>query len=117
MSRPKGSKTIYFSTVKEAREALAAKSLELFEQYQTLIKEAIAAQQFKVAQEGLQFLMEHLPKDEDGVRFLDPSVDNNVTGKSGPTGPTIQIGIALAPKPEQKSLPPIPKVIDVDLNE
>jgi hypothetical protein len=103
-----------FSKVKEARQALASKSLELFEQYQSLIKDAIAAQEFDVAQKGLQFLLEHLPKDEDGLTMLDRSVDAKqpVDSKKGPSGPTIQIGIALtAPKP-QSALPEA--VIDLE---
>lgn len=113
MSRPIGSKTVYFSKVKEAREALAAKSLALFEMYETLIKDAIAAQEFDVAAKSLQFLLEHMPKDADGTSLLEAGVDRpRPEAEKGPKGPTIQIGIAFG-APQQKALPPAVEVIDV----
>jgi hypothetical protein len=106
-------KKIYFPKVKEARAVLAAKALEVFEGYMRLIQEAHAAQEFKVAQEGYQFLLTHMPRGE-GDGLIDSDVDNNPTGNNGPTGPTIQIGIALAP-PKPKELAPV-EVIDVTDN-
>lgn len=111
MARPAGSKTVYFNRVKEAREAIAAKALDLFETYEKLIKEAIAAQQFEVAQKGLQFLMEHMPKDDAGETLLEASVDTKKIEAKGSGGPTIKIGIALGTA--QKAALPEP-VIDVE---
>jgi hypothetical protein len=108
-------KRVYFSKVKEAREALASKSIELFDTYMVLIKEALAAQEFDVAQRGLQFLMEHIPKDEDGVTFLDPSIDKSDKTSKGPSGPVIKIGFALGGISPQKELPTA--VIDVTPEE
>src|SRR5256885_583045 len=105
MGRPPGSKTVYFSKVKEAREALRDKAVDLFTGYLTLIQTAQAAEEFQVAAEGYQFLMKHLPKDEAGLTLLDAPVDKQPT-KGGSVGPTIQIGIALGPRPEVKALPP-----------
>lgn len=110
MSRPIGSKTVYFSKVKEAREALKDKALDLFEQYQSLIRDAIAAQDFETASKGLQFLMEHMPKDDDGTTLLESSVDKpKVIENKG--GPTIQIGFSLGGINTPKELPP--SVIDI----
>lgn len=105
----------YFGKVKEARQALASKSLELFEMYVQLIRDALAAQEFKTAQKGIQFLMEHLPKDVDGVSFLDTHIDKKVEKDKGSSTPTIQIGIALGGQ-TQKALPQA-DVIDVEPNE
>lgn len=113
MARPKGSKTVYFSKVKEAREAISAKALDLFNTYETLIKDAIAAQDFETASKGLQFLMEHMPKDEDGVSLLETSVDKVAKIEKGSSGPTIKIGIALGGVTAQKELPPA-AIIDVE---
>lgn len=113
MARPTGSKTVYFSKVKEAREALRDKAVELFTGYMALIQTAQAAEEFQVAAEGYQFLMKHLPKDEAGLTLLDSPVDKQVV-KTGSSGPTIQIGIALGPRPEVKALPP---AVDIDLIE
>lgn len=112
MARPPGSPTVYFSKVKQAREALREKALELFEGYMVLIKDAHAAQEFEVAADGYQFLMKHLPKDEEGLTLLDAPVDK-ITKELGPKGPTIQIGIALGPKVEPRALPPI----DIEVDE
>jgi hypothetical protein len=104
------SKAAPFSRVREAREAIAAKALELFENYMKMIKKAEDADDFEVASKGYQFLIEHMPKDEDGKSILDPSIDHKgPTGKVGPVGPQIQIGIALT---TPKALPPV-DVIDV----
>jgi hypothetical protein len=103
------SKAAPFSRVREAREAIAAKALELFEGYMKMIKKAEDADQFEVASKGYQFLIEHMPKDEEGRTLIDPSIDKGPTGKVGPVGPQIQIGIALT---TPKALPPV-EVIDV----
>lgn len=101
----------YFPKVKEAREALAAKALELFDNYMNMIKEAQAAGDYEVANEGYQFLMSHMPKDEDGQTLLEPSVDAKKELAKGSAGPTIQIGIALGSKPKEL---PQAHVIEVD---
>jgi hypothetical protein len=111
MARPKGSKTVYFSSVKEARDALRAKAMELIDGYMDLITEARAAQELEVAAEGYQFLLKHLPKDEQGITLLDTAVDKVSKEAVGPKGPTIQIGIALGGiKPKELA----PAVIDVE---
>jgi hypothetical protein len=116
MARPKGTKNVYFSSVKQAREAIREKAMELVEGYMSLIQTAQAAEEFQVAAEGYQFLMKHLPKDEEGNALLDAPIDKGATVKTGPTGPTIQIGIALGPQPAQKALPPV-NVIDITSDE
>lgn len=83
----------YFPKVKEARAALAAKALELYEQYEATIKDAIVHGHFEVALDNMKWLMEHMPAD-DGVKMLDGSVDKQAT-QLGPAMPTINIGFAL----------------------
>lgn len=114
MGRPKGSKTAYFSKVKEARAALAAKALDLFTMYERLIKDAIEAQDFDTAQKGLQYLLMHMPKDDDGTTLLEPSVDNTPSKEKGSSGPTIKIGVMLGGVNRPPELPP---AIDVDVDE
>ena len=99
-----------FPRVREAREALAARALELFELQMQIARDALANGEFEQANKAVQFLMEHMPKDSEGNTLLDPSVDK-VQVKQGPTGPTIQIGIALGSK-QIKALPSV-EVIDV----
>lgn len=111
MSTPK----VYFPKVKEAREALKEKALELYEQYDKVIKLAIASEQLDVALEAMQFLMKHMPA-QDGAGMLDISIDKpkQVESKSGPQ---INIGFALGGIDDQKALPPTTVVDVVDVEE
>lgn len=102
----KGSKRVYFPKVKEAREALAQKALDLFEGYLKLIQEAQAAQKFEVAAKGYEFLMSHMPKDDDGVTMIDSNIDKGPSSGTGEGGLTVQIGIALATPKVKGALPP-----------
>jgi hypothetical protein len=104
-----------FPKVAAAREALKAKALEIYEMQMLIIKEALAAQDFKVAADANQFLMEHMPADEDGTRLLGAGVDVRAA-ETKPTGPTINIGFALGGIPDQKALPAV-KVIDVEVKD
>lgn len=109
MPPPKGPRT-YFPHVKEAREALKARALELFDLQVRIVQDALAAQQFEVAAKANQWLIEHMPSDE-GVSMIDGSVDKpkQIEGK---TGPQINIGFQLGGVSEQKKLPE--PVIDVE---
>jgi hypothetical protein len=107
----KTSKIVRFPKVREAREALKAKAMEIYELQMKIITEAIAAGDYETAAKANQFLMEHLP-DEDGTSLLNISVDK--PKESGDkSGPTIQIGFALGGLPPPKGALP-PAVIDVE---
>lgn len=111
MARPPGSKTVYFSRVKEAREALKDKALELHALYMSIITEAIAKSDLETAMKATQWLIEHMPA-EDGVAMVDVSVDKpkQVEGKSGPS---VNIGFALGGLGEARTLLPA-VTIDVE---
>lgn len=104
MSKPKGFKEISFPKVKEAREALKARAMELFDLQIQIILAAVANKDYESASKANQWLLDHIPAD-DGVRMFDGSVDKEVSNQ-GQLGPTIQIGIALGAAPEPKALPP-----------
>lgn len=99
----------YFPRVREAREALKAKALEIFEKQQEIIAQAMEAGDFETAAKANQFLLEHLP-DDDGVRVIAESIDKPKETK-GVAGPIVQIGFKLGGVNEPKALP---GVIDVD---
>ena len=104
----------HFPKVREAREALKEKALELFEAYLLIIKDAHASGNFEVAAQHMQWLIEHMPKGDDGERVIDESAAKPKSVET-PKGPTIQIGIALSPQ-KPKELPSV-EVIDVtDVN-
>lgn len=106
-------KKVYFPKVVEARAALADKALELFTMYEQLIKDAIAAEEYDTAKQGLEFLIKHMPSSPDEGGMLDPSVDlgPQQSQKALPGVPQIRIGVAIGGMPESKALPPA--VIDV----
>lgn len=101
----------YFSKVREAREALKAKSMDLYELHWKIINEAISAGDLETASVHTIWLSEHMPL-EDGVSMFDPSIDK-AKKDEGPKGPTIKIGIALGGVTPQKALPPA-QVIEVE---
>jgi hypothetical protein len=103
MPGKKGTKVTYFPKVKEAREALRGRAIEILESYIAVIAEARAAGDFETATKSLQWLIEHMPE-EDGGRMVDISVDKPKQIEAS-KGPSIQIGIALGGTSNQKTLP------------
>lgn len=100
-----------FSKVKEAREALRGRAESLLDQLELIIKDAHANGEFEIAIEGIKWLIEHMPPDEDGVTILSPSIDKVKLGEKT-SGPTINVGFALGGIVNSKALPPA-KVIDI----
>lgn len=94
----------YFPRVKEAREALRAKALELYEKHIALIDKAADEGKIEAALQASQWLIEHMPAGNDGERMIDASAAKVKEIASGPSGPTIQIGIALGPGIKPKEL-------------
>lgn len=104
---------VYFPKVREARLRLAERAAEILESHLKTIEDAAANGNFKEALESQRWLLEHMPVTEDGDTLVDRSVDTQKAIESGPKGPAIQIGIAIAPPKEHKALPPV-RVIDVE---
>ena len=100
----------HFSSVKKAREALKERAQEILDLQMTIIKAAIANGDFETAAKANQFLLEHIPA-EDNQRLLDTNVDKQqIESKSGPN---INIGFAIGGV-SQKELPPIIEVTPKD---
>lgn len=99
-----------FSSVKAARDIIRERAEEFVESYIELVAEARSKGNFDVAEKALWKLIEHAPAGTDGERVIDASAAKPKEITSGPTGPTIQIGISLGQ--QQKSLPE-PVVIDI----
>jgi hypothetical protein len=106
----------YFPRVKEAREALKARAMELFELQVDIVKKALKAKDFETAADANQWLMEHMPADA-GMRMIDVGIDKP-KHDSRNAGPNVNIGFQLGgiTKPEQKALPTA-TVIDVEPEE
>ena len=109
----------YVGKVGAAREMLRERATDLLEQFITNAKDAQAAGEYEVAARSLQWLLEHLPADDDGVKIVDRSVDKvDKAEKDKFSGPRIQIGLAvggvLPPAPETKALPPSVEVVDIE---
>ena len=97
--------------VKRARLALLENSEEVLAEYRAALKLAIAHGKYAEGIQGYQWLMEHTPPDEDGVRMVEPSVDKQQKQTDGPRGPLIQIGFKLGGMPGDKALP---EVIEIE---
>lgn len=103
----------YFSRVAIARQVLREKAEEIYAEYFETLKLAKEAGDFETAAKGLQWLMDHMPAEDDGSRMIDVSVDKTTTIVAAPTGPNIQIGIQLGGV-KQKALPAATaEIIDV----
>lgn len=99
-----------FPKVREAREALKERAIEILESYIAVIGEARAAGNVEVATKSLQWLMEHMPA-EDGESLVDASIDKTKQTEQK-TGPVINIGLALGGMPSQNALP-APTIIEI----
>lgn len=105
---------VYFSKVKVARELLRDKADELLKMYLLVIDEARASGDYETAAKSLQWLIDHMA-DEEGNRVIERSVDKQqIVIDTKPTGPAIQIGIAVGGV-GQKALPEKP--VDVQVTE
>lgn len=102
---------VYFSKVKKAREALQIRAFELVKLYMSNLKAAKRAGNHEVVAEGIEWLLEHMPADEDGVKVLEQSIDKPRDSQAN-LGPSINIGFSLGGIP-QKELPPSPQIIDI----
>lgn len=83
----------FFTKVAVARQLLREKSEDILNEYLDVITKAKEARDFETAAKALQWLLEHMPADENQERIVDISVDKKVQEIKGPTGPGIQIGI------------------------
>lgn len=94
MGRPTGSLNNPFARVGIARNLLREKAEELYKKYMDIIQKAEDAGQYEVAAKHLQWLIDHMPAEDDGTRMIDQSVDKKQEViDRGPVGPAIQIGI------------------------
>lgn len=84
----------FFSRVRIARELLKEKSEEILREYLDVVQQAKIAGDYETAAKSLQWLLDHMPADEEGERMVEVSVDKKQEAvQRGPTGPSIQIGI------------------------
>lgn len=106
-----------FSRIKEARQALREKALDFLALYEENAKVAMAAGDHEVVMKSMQWILEHLPQDEDGTLMIDPSIDRPVPQNAMPAGPQINLGIAIGGVTRTAGeLPPMAPadIIDVD---
>lgn len=100
----------YFPSVKRARQRLQERADEIIEKYLRAIDMWIAAGEAEVANDAMQYLIEHMPREE-GVGVIDESAAKpRQVVESGHKGPVIQIGVKVGGS--EKALPE-PIVIDV----
>ena len=85
-----------FGKSRVARQILRERAEEILTEYMDVIQKAKDNRDFATAAKALQWLIDHMPADEDGIRVVDQSVDKKqeIVDK-GPKGPGIQIGIVV----------------------
>lgn len=104
-----------FSKVKVARELLRERASEILDNYLDVIAKAKDAGDYETASKSLQWLIEHMPSEDDGVRVVDVSVDKKTQEVKQDTRPTIQIGINVGGVQQPKQLEsPKPVVETID---
>lgn len=107
---------ILFKKVHAAREALRERAEELISEYIDIAKQAKASGDYESAYKALQWLIDHIPAEEDGTRVVDRSQDKiAITDGSRSNGPQINVGIMVGGVGgKKKELPMITaQVIDV----
>lgn len=108
----------FFNRVKIAREALREKAEEIIEEYLDVAMKAKDAGDYETAAKSLQWLIEHMPADDDGKGIVDTSVDKQKQQLvEKPAGPAIQIGIQVGGigAGQQQPALPAPKVEIIDV--
>jgi hypothetical protein len=95
----------FFTKIQQAREALRDKADKIIEEYLDIAVQAKAAGDYETAYKALQWLIEHMPADEDGKGVVDTSVDKQKQQVAAPTGPAIQIGIKVGGTGDVGSFP------------
>lgn len=98
-----------FPRVKEARDALRTKALDILAKYELIIDAAIAKGDLETAGNLTKWLIEHMPAEE-GVRMIDSSASKPI--ESAPTAPPIQIGVLISGNENRKFLPTA-QIIDI----
>lgn len=84
-----------FSRLAAVRELLQEHAMELYEEYRSLAKEAVAQGKPDIAEKIIWNLIDTMPK-EDGMGMVDsPASKPPKELTSGPTTPSIQIGVIL----------------------
>lgn len=95
-----------FTKIQAARQLLRERAEEILNDYLAVVNEARAEHQPEVAIKALQWLIEHMPADEDGGKPIDTSIDKNIQPVQVDSRPAIQIGIQLGGvNIKQKALP------------
>lgn len=106
----------HFGKAVMIREMLRDKAQTIIEEYMDVAARAKDAGDYETAQKALQWLIEHLPADSDGVTFVDTSIDKQKQiGDGKSSTPQIQIGIQVGGINTPKQLPQVTsEVIDVE---
>lgn len=94
-----------FTKVRIARELLKQKAEEIFLEYMNVISCARDAGDYETAAKHLQWLIDHMPSDDEGGRMIEQSVDKKQEViDRGPIGPNIQIGIKVGGSGDDRKL-------------
>jgi len=94
----------FFTKVKIARELLREQADTILKDYLDVVSKARDAGEYETAAKALQWLIEHMPSEDDGTRILDTGIDKEVKPQQQDNRPAIQIGIQVGGVAPQKQL-------------
>lgn len=108
-----------FSKVRVAREVLRERAEELINEYLDIASKAKDSGDYQTAAKAMQWLIEHLPADEDGTRVVETGVDKQQQQVVQQAPPQVRVGIVVGgiggkqlPKPKPKEI--TAEVIDAE---
>lgn len=103
-----------FSKVKAARELLREKAESIINEYLDVAMRAKEVGDYKTATQALQWLLEHMPSEEDGTKVVDTGVDiKQPVVEVKNDRPAIQIGIQVGGIAKGQIAPAKPKELTV----
>jgi hypothetical protein len=82
-----------FTKVKAARELLREQADIILQKYLENVQQAMDRGDNETAAKALQWLIEHMPSEDDGTKIVDTSVDKQAPQAQQTERPAIQIGI------------------------
>lgn len=99
----------FFGKVRIARELLRERAEMILLEYMDIIQKAKDAGDYETAMKATQWLLDHMPSDEDGGRLVEQSVDKKQQVQEKQQGPAIKIGIAVGGLGENRKALPKPE--------
>lgn len=84
-----------FSKVRAAREVLRERAEELINEYLDIAAKAKDSGDYQTAAKAMQWLLEHMPADDEGIRVVETGVDKQQQQVVQQAPPQVKVGIVV----------------------